>query len=259
MKRILLFVTLITAIALYEVQAAHERTVLTVQAHNNQPVEVYVNGVRHGGIAPQHRLVNLNPGQHNLKVVAVRTNQHRGYGHNPNVARTIIYNGPVNVVHGFRVGTVVNRGTLQANHRVALAGYGQAVPVRHAVGRTLQHGYGQTPVGYCATPVVQQPVIPAQPVYQHMHPADFDLLLNTIANRSFDSTKRQIAANAIANNLFSSEQIRALLQLFNFESTRLEIAQLAFGQTIDQQNYYLVYDAFSFESSIRRLENYIYS
>ena len=252
MKRILLFVTLFTAIALYEVQAAHERTVLTVQMHNNQPVEVYVNGVRHGGVASQHRLVNLNPGQHNLKVVAISGTTHRrGYGHAPAMGRTIVYNGPVQVIHGFRVGTVIdNFGTLQARQQVAIRrGYGQ-VPVHHAIGRTM--GYGQ--VQHCSTPVAQ----PIAPVINHMHPADFDILLNTIANRSFDSTKRQIAANALANNLFTSEQIRLMLQLFSFESNRLEIAQLAYASVVDQQNYYLVYDAFSFESSIRRLETFIY-
>lgn len=45
--------------------------------------------------------------------------------------------------------------------------------------------------------------------------------------------------------------------LFNFESTRLELAKYAYGHTYDIANYYMLNDAFTFESSIEELNNYI--
>jgi hypothetical protein len=47
------------------------------------------------------------------------------------------------------------------------------------------------------------------------------------------------------------------MSLFNFESSRLEFAKFAYGYTYDLGNYFIVNDAFNFESSISELDRYI--
>lgn len=91
--------------------------------------------------------------------------------------------------------------------------------------------------------------------YYGMNPNDFMALKQTIISRTFDSSKRDAIKFALNTNKFTSEQVRDLMNLLDFESSKMEIAKLAYASTIDQQNYYEVYDAFDFESSIAELNS----
>lgn len=95
------------------------------------------------------------------------------------------------------------------------------------------------------------------PPYVGMPPQNFARLKTIIENQSFESSKLQIAKQAVASNYLSSAQIAEILMLFDFETTKLEFAKLAYHKAADKQNYYLVNDAFAFESSIAELNKYI--
>ena len=90
-----------------------------------------------------------------------------------------------------------------------------------------------------------------------MHPNAFGQLKNTINNQWFDSGKLQVAKQAISMNSLTPAQVAELIQLFSFESSKLEIAKMAFANTIDKQNYYIVNNAFWFSSSVAELDQYI--
>ncbi len=79
---------------------------------------------------------------------------------------------------------------------------------------------------------------------------------NSIANASFESTKKDMAKNIIGNNCFTSSQVRELLGLFDFESTKLEIAKFAYPRTYDKGNYFTVNDVFDFDSSRSELSKF---
>lgn len=86
---------------------------------------------------------------------------------------------------------------------------------------------------------------------------DFKDLKSSIGNRNFESTNITILKTAIESNYFSSEQVRELLGFFTFESNKLEIAKASYKKVCDQKNFFKVYDAFDFESSVSELKNYI--
>jgi hypothetical protein len=48
-----------------------------------------------------------------------------------------------------------------------------------------------------------------------------------------------------------------MMHCFDFEATRLDFAKFAYGRTFDIGNYYMVNDAFTFETSIDDLNRYI--
>lgn len=98
---------------------------------------------------------------------------------------------------------------------------------------------------------------PAPPMPVCISQMEFMQLKSSIAGKSFDSSRLQIAKQALSYNYFSSAQIADLMSLFSFESSRLDFAKCAYGKAIDKQNYYLVNNAFSFESSISELNQYI--
>lgn len=90
-----------------------------------------------------------------------------------------------------------------------------------------------------------------------MHPSDFQGVKQSIESKSFDDTKLKIAKQVIASNCLLSDQVKEIMLLFTFEDTRLDLAKYAYGYTFDIGNYYRLNDAFTFESSIEELDEYI--
>ena len=92
-----------------------------------------------------------------------------------------------------------------------------------------------------------------------MNPADFQAAKMSIASKDFSDSKVRIAKQIIDSNCLLSSQVMEIMQLFDFEDDKLEIAKYAFGYTLDYGNYFKVNNAFEYESSIDELDNYIQS
>ena len=86
---------------------------------------------------------------------------------------------------------------------------------------------------------------------------DFSGVRNSISSKDFEDSKKTMAKQVIASNCLLSSQVRDVMNLFDFEDTKLEIAKYAYGYTYDLGNYYKVNDAFDFEMSIDELNAYI--
>jgi hypothetical protein len=90
-----------------------------------------------------------------------------------------------------------------------------------------------------------------------MSQQDFSGVKASIMSKSFESTKIEIAKQVLGQRCMTSAQVKELISIFDFEATRLDFAKFAYGRTFDIGNYYMVNDAFDFESSISDLNNYI--
>ncbi len=90
-----------------------------------------------------------------------------------------------------------------------------------------------------------------------LSPGEFSELKRSIASKSFEDSKLTIAKQVVGNACLLSSQVKELMLLFSFEESRLELAKFAYGRTYDIGNYYKVNDAFTFESSIDELNQYI--
>lgn len=245
MKRLLLLSALFVTLAMgaFTVSAS---TRLHIASYDNAPIVVYINGVEYGPFSNRHKLAGIAPGVHNMRVVALYANPYNSW----NNQQQVIYNGPINLPFGYEVHATVNPYS-------ALT-----------IGEMIAIGPEPVPVGggvVCAYPVskpVGRPVynpVPAPPTIYPMHDADFANLMGVIRNRPFDSTRRQLAAQALATNYFTSGQVLHMLGLFSFDSSRLDVAKLAYTRVVDPQNYYIVFDAFTFDSSVRHLSDYMAS
>ncbi len=85
----------------------------------------------------------------------------------------------------------------------------------------------------------------------------FNRAKNTIKNNSFESDMISTAKQVASNNCLTVNQVVEIMELFGFESTKLEFAKFAYDYTYDIGNYYEVNNAFSFSSSKQDLNNYI--
>jgi Domain of unknown function (DUF4476) len=95
--------------------------------------------------------------------------------------------------------------------------------------------------------------------YRHLLTAqETDQLIQAVRARSFSDQKVLLAKQALADSDIRSEDLRRLLQSgFDFDQGKLELAKFAYPRVADRQNFYRVYDTFSFDSSIREMQQYI--
>lgn len=86
---------------------------------------------------------------------------------------------------------------------------------------------------------------------------DFQNVKETIASKNFEDSKLTIAKQVVSSTCLFSSEVKEIIELFDFESTRLEFAKYAYRYTFDLGNYYKINSAFQFESSIDELNEYI--
>jgi hypothetical protein len=92
-----------------------------------------------------------------------------------------------------------------------------------------------------------------------MSDADFSNAKNSIQSKSFEDSKMTLAKQVTKNKCLSVKQIKEIMLLFSFEQSRLDFAKFAYDFASDRDNYYQLNDAFTFESSISDLNEYIES
>lgn len=90
-----------------------------------------------------------------------------------------------------------------------------------------------------------------------MNSTSFSAAKQTITKQSFEDTKLTTVKQILKSNCLNSAQIKDIMLLFSFEENRLEVAKLAHNRCVDKNNYFLLNDAFQFESSVEELNNSI--
>lgn len=88
-------------------------------------------------------------------------------------------------------------------------------------------------------------------------PGEFSDACSSIRAKSFSDSKMTLAKQIIRSHCVTSVQVRDMIELFSFEDDRLEFAKFAYDYTIDPEHYYKVNDAFTFESTIEDLDEYL--
>jgi len=101
-----------------------------------------------------------------------------------------------------------------------------------------------------ASPRVSQPSC-------FMEIKDFENGKASIQSKSFSESKMTLAKQITETHCLTSLQIKEITTLFDFETDRLTYATYAYDYCSDKQNYYIVNDAFQFESTIEELHKNI--
>lgn len=122
---------------------------------------------------------------------------------------------------------------------------------QHGMGYNSGSHYGGN-VGYNSGADVGPPA---------MHQEQFRRALDQIRYQSFDDGRLSVARQVARNNNLRSRQVMRIMKQFSFESTRLKFAKFAYrsGSVVDAHNYHIVNEAFSFSSSVRKLDQFISS
>lgn len=212
--------------------ANHVLSDLHIVNPQNEPLAVQIDNQLLTEPAVEHIFENIRPGNHRVKLAKVHFDR---FGRR----RVQVIN-----VQNIRIEpSSVNTAVVNAYNELFVINVEQKRP--------------RVPV-VCATGQINpvHPIISVRPVGVLEH--DFNQFLSTVNRQNFESTKLGMMRTFIHQNQFTSIQVKILMNALTFESSKLEIAKIAFVKVVDQNNYYLVNDAFTFESSIRQLNRAIY-
>ncbi|REJ81617.1 MAG: DUF4476 domain-containing protein [Bacteroidetes bacterium] len=156
-------------------------------------------------------------------------------------------------------------GAYHHHSRLVFDSYVDIHPASHTEARfSGKHGFRVESIRPIAAPVpYPSPIIP-RPVYHHPYygmevpdDEDFYNILSVLQEQSFESSRLELAENWIRNNYLTSLQVKELMEQFDFESTRLDIAKKSYEHTVDKNNFHITYSAFVFDSSVKELNRFV--
>lgn len=223
--------------------ARNNGSIVNLRLSDNSPFRVFIDGRQVGGVSKTAMLVNMAQGRYFIEVYPVGNtwkNERRSRNFKGNLIVERNTESFITIFPEYR--------KLQYDRVVALNNHG-----RKGWNDRSDRNHPPHPRAD-----FQEPCGPTQPIGPvAMNPVDFQTLKRTIDNGSFESTKLNIFKQALAYNYFTSAQVRELMNMFYFESSKLEVAKLAYAKTIDQNNYYTLNNEFSFSSSVNELGKYV--
>ncbi len=221
--------TLILGLILFFVSASTfaRSSKLRVSTWDNSAIKVIIDNRISNGFTTLFRMDHLRAGTHRIKIIK---RAKRGYNM-PSITR-VIYNGHINIPQSSKVVVNVNRYN-QLSIQIIEEYYNEYVSPQYG-------NYNGN--SSCASGI-----------------ANFQYLKHSLRNASFDSDKLRIAKQAIRHNSISSRQVYEIMQLLDFETSKLKLAKFAYRYTYDRENFYQVNNAFDFSSSIDRLDRFITS
>ena len=237
--------------------AGHDLSVLNIRTFNNTPIMIELDGqkINHHPV-PVLTIDDLAAGKHRLRIYRIS-----GHGWK-NTTREKLFDGVIFIDHFSEISAVLDvyrRIRIESVRPLAPAyshsgyynnngynygGYGN----QNNYGNYYDYGYGNSDNynnGY------------HDPYYNIMRQDEFEHLKRMIQRTSFESTQLQIAKQAVRDNNVSAAQVRDLMMLFSFESTKVEFAKYAYDSVVDKNRFYIIYDAFTFSSSIDEMERFL--
>lgn len=208
-------------------------------------VSAIISGEQYFSNNGEIRALNLRPGNHSITIKESDIRKHRGYREANHRGDRVVYRGRIHIP---------NRSIVYAR-------------LNHRGGLIIDRVVSERPASRRIDPQVVRPPRPMPP--QHPMPphrghrrefgstAVFNTALEMVKNASFDSQKMAIAKQFASTNDLYSDEVLALTEAFDFESSKLTFAKLAYANTLDKENYFIVNKAFDFSSSSIALNMFI--
>ena len=230
-----LYTLLILTFAL-SAAAQYGGSVIHLHQYNNKRFALRVDGVPFGSGERNYTVTGLQPGYHMLEATTWSGNGH--HGHYPVTSFIGQVYVPAMTEMTARIERYNNLAILSSVSMIPAPTY----PAPHLP------VYNPAP---CA------PVVPVCTGPVAMSDFEFQDMRAAIASRDFESTRLSMTRQLLSQRNLSTRQVMSLMQLFDFESNRLEVAKFGYARTIDRNNYYQTFALFDFDSSVRELSRFM--
>lgn len=90
-----------------------------------------------------------------------------------------------------------------------------------------------------------------------MDDVTFTTFLTKMKDKSTDTQRLDFVKSTMKNNWFTTDQILQMLQTFSMENNKVELAKMIWHKTTDKGSYFKIYDAFTFSSSEKSVQEYV--
>ena len=253
---------------------------LSITNLSAEDIQFEVDGQTYVDCGPSLNIRGLPPGTHQLVLFSGKKG-----GGMMGIKRVVIFNKPVNVKPQFYVDVIINRfGRVMVDEQSITGSQyqdGQMIwrnpgmlnmPPSQPVNNQPGNNYNNQQGNYNN----QQGNYNNQPGNYNNHQGNnwqgqnnynnqprpmpdntFNSFIETVRRESFDDSRMAIAKAGIDQNFFTSNQAKALLSVFSFEASKLEIGKYMYGKTTDPKNYFMVYNVFTFSKSKEELAEYV--
>ena len=134
-------------------------------------------------------------------------------------------------------------------------GYGTNPAPAPAPGYPGGYGRGNAPVPNA--PAGNGDYYPGSAEGNYLRPlpqADVQGLTEALRSRPFDDSRLPLAKQALAQNSVRANELAQLINTLSFDKSRIELAEYGYSHVSDPQNFYRVYDALRYQSSIREVQ-----
>jgi len=92
-----------------------------------------------------------------------------------------------------------------------------------------------------------------------MAPQEVAALFDAVQRQPFDDNKLPIIRTALQDVTIPADDARRFVATLAFDRNRIELAKYMYSRVADPQNFYQVYDALQYPSSIREVQQYVES
>lgn len=239
MKRIFtLFFALLFSITMFAFNGS-KLSISTVS--NSQDYKVEVDGRKFTMRDNAITLSNLSEGYHQVKIFrdGMKSNGNAfGFGRN-----VIIYSNSVYLKRGFHLDITINRfgKALVDERRIDYKDDWYDDDDDYYDGNDGSWNNGGWNNGYGNL----------------MNVREFESVKESLRKEWFEKNRLTSTKFIIDKNNFTTMQVREMMLLFSFENNKLEIAKYAYRKAVDKNNYYMVNDALTFNSSKDELARFI--
>jgi len=162
-----------------------------------------------------------------------------GFGYNPDRGREILFNSQVVLKRGFHTDITINRfgKVMTDERRIDLDDEWYNDEDEYFDQDNNQWG-GRADINM-------------------MSGREFEDLKQSLRKEWFENNRLKSVQNITGKINFTTQQVKELMELFVFESNRVEVAKAAYNKTLDKENYYRLNEVLTFSSSKEDLARYI--
>lgn len=259
----LLFFALLTACMAF---AGPNDGKISITYLGSKSVRVEIDGKSYGSNDRLITIRNLTAGYHTIRIVYDDGNSH-GYGRDERNLRTAgqaLYNNKVRIRPNYHVDIVVNRfGKVFVDERIMDSKYDKDFDNDDWYYRDRRDDrrdndrHDRRDDNRRDNDRRDDRRDNDRDHYRAMSETTFTQLLESLRKEAFESTRLTLAKQTVEKNYFTTSQVKRMVQLFAFENNKLDMAKYMYRLTVDRENYFQLYDVFSFSSSKEDLANYI--
>jgi hypothetical protein len=231
-----LLVSIITALPLF---AERPQSSLSISIPGRAAIVILVDEIRYEGIRNNFSLEDLSSGYHNIKVYEARDHRRKRF--------ELLYASSVYLKPMHHVNIFLNGSNKVVINERPIGRYDDRRDDRrddwdNDRDRRDDDRWGNRGDDYRDRRAMQVNM--------------YNAARESIRCERFDDDRLRVARNILKDNYLSSAQVKELAMIFSFDAARLEFAKHAYSRTVDRNNFFMVSDVFTFNSSKRELEDH---